>query len=100
MDERAIDAALRAERFLLFKHSNRCSISARAFREYEAFVAAHPETPAGWIDVVAHRPLSLRVAECTGVAHQSPQALWIRDGAVSWRASHTSITRDALEGLS
>ena len=30
--------ALRANRFLLFKHSFRCPISARAFDEYQAFV--------------------------------------------------------------
>ena len=91
----ALDVALRADVFLLFKHSSGCGISRRAFGEYEAFVGNH-EIPTGWIDVVAHRELSLAVAEQTGVAHQSPQALVLKKGEVAWHASHFDITRDAL----
>jgi len=97
MDRSGLDNALGADLFLLFKHSFRCPISGRAFEEYDEFVAAHPEVPTGWIDVVADRPLSLHAAERTGVTHQSPQALLIRDGSVVWDASHGSITEASLE---
>jgi bacillithiol system protein YtxJ len=30
------------------------------------------------------------------VEHQSPQALFVRDGKVVWHASHGGITRKAL----
>ena len=96
-DAAAIDRALAAREFLVFKHSASCGISAQAFEEYAAFAAAHPQVPTAWIDVIAHRPWSRHVAERTGVVHQSPQALLVRDGAVVWHASHGGITREALE---
>ena len=91
-----LEAALRAPRFLLFKHSLICPTSTRAFGEYEAFMRAHPDIPTGWIDVIGQRPWSQDVAARTGVTHQSPQALWLVDGAVAWHASHFDITRDRL----
>ena len=95
-DAGTLERALGAERFLLFKHSPVCPISARAFREYERFVAEEPDVPTGFVNVIAGRPLSLRAAEATGVAHESPQALLIRDGAAVWSASHGAITLDSL----
>ena len=59
-DEAALVAALASDRFLLFKHSFKCPISARAFKEYEEFLERHP-VASGWIDVVVQRPLSLKV---------------------------------------
>ena len=102
MDERQItdmsdlEEALRSAAFLLFKHSYRCSISARSFSEYTAFIESNSEVATGWIDVVGDRELALWVAAQTGVGHQSPQALWIKDGAVAWSASHFDITRKSL----
>lgn len=95
-DLASIDAALAAPEFLLFKHSTACSVSAKSFREYEAFRAAWPEVPTGWIDVVADRAWSQHVAAVTGVHHESPQALLIRKGRVVWHTSHGAITRAAL----
>ena len=95
-DRGQLDSALSASAFLLFKHSLVCPTSERAFREYEAFVAAHPDVATAWIDVIGQRPLSLHVAAETGVRHESPQALWIVDGAVVWHASHWDITADNL----
>ncbi len=95
-DRTRLEEALRAERFLLFKHSNRCPVSTRAQSEYEAFVQAHSDVPTGWIDVVDQHEWSLWVAAESGVEHQSPQALWIRDGRVAWSASHFKITQAAL----
>ena len=43
-DAEAVDVALEAPRFLLFKHSHRCGISRHAFSEYTAFAASHPLT--------------------------------------------------------
>lgn len=49
------------------------------------------------MDVTAHADLSKRVADRTGVPHESPQALWIRKGRVGWHASHFDVTVEALE---
>ena len=95
-DRSALEEALRSDAFLLFKHSHRCPISARSFREYTAFVESNSEIPTGWIDVVGDRELALWVAAQTGVEHKSPQALWTKDGAVAWSASHFDITQESL----
>lgn len=97
-DKAAVDAALRADRFLIFKHSHRCSVSHRAFAEYTAFAAAHSGVAHGWVDVVRQRELSNRIEQMTGVAHGSPQAIWIVAGRAGWHASHFDITRQALAG--
>ncbi len=91
-----LDAALAAPRFLLFKHSLICPVSTAAFREYTAFVAAFPDVPTAWIDVIGSRPLARRIAEATGVRHESPQALWLMAGRAKWNASHAAIKHASL----
>lgn len=95
-DADALEAAFRAPHFLLFKHSQICPVSARAFAEYRAFSSAHPDVPTAWVDVIASRELSLSVAERTGVRHESPQALVLATGAPLWDASHGAITEASL----
>ena len=41
--------------------------------------------------------LSRRVAEQTGIQHESPQAIVLRNGGVVWSASHFDITTEAVE---
>ena len=89
------ESALGSALFLLFKHSNRCGVSSRAFAEFEAFLAEH-DIESGWVDVVADRALSMQISQSTGVEHKSPQALLIRDGEVEWHASHFDITKESL----
>lgn len=90
-------AALAAPRFLVFKHSLVCPVSAAAYAEYAAFAADRPDVPTAWIDVIGSRALARRAAADTGVAHESPQALWIVGGKLAWHASHRGITRKSLE---
>ena len=92
-----LEALLSGEALLLFKHSPSCPISARAFFEYRGFCEAHPEVNTLWLHVIEQRPASLSVSEATGITHESPQALWIRDGAVTWHASHGAITQSSLK---
>ncbi len=96
-DESALDATFAAPFILLFKHSLVCPISARAFEEYRAFLSKHPDVATGWLDVIGSRPLSLGLAERTGVKHESPQALLLEGGVVRWHASHQAITVASLE---
>jgi bacillithiol system protein YtxJ len=42
------------------------------------------------------RPLSLAVAERTGVAHESPQVILLSGGRACWHASHRAVTAAAL----
>jgi bacillithiol system protein YtxJ len=77
---------------VLFKHSNTCPISARAYRQMEG-VRGH----VALVVVQKSRDVSREVAERTGVAHESPQAFVLRDGRAVWSASHFDITADAVE---
>lgn len=98
-DLASVDEALRAPRFLLFKHSPRCGASRWAFDEFRAFAAAHPEVPHGYVLVRKQRDLSSWITEATGVPHASPQAIWIVDGEPTWSATHHEITRARLDRL-
>ncbi|TAJ25413.1 MAG: bacillithiol system redox-active protein YtxJ [Planctomycetota bacterium] len=90
------EASFQAPLFLLFKHSPTCPISARAFREYEIFAAAHADVPTAWVHVIDERPLARDASARTGVEHQSPQALLLAHGKAVWNASHDAISRTSL----
>jgi bacillithiol system protein YtxJ len=83
----------------VFKHSLTCPISAYAWAEFQSFVNDRPEDSGLYslIEVQTARPVSNAVAERTGVVHQSPQALLLRDAKVVWHASHHTIRVRALE---
>ena len=95
--EAEVEQAFASPRYLLFKHSTRCPISAGAFEEFHHWSAAHPDAAAGWIDVIEERALSQAVAARTGVRHQSPQAILLENGRPTWNASHDAITVESLE---
>ncbi len=81
----------------LFKHSLTCPISATALREFEAFVG---DGAAGGscaiIEVQTARDVSTELARRTGVRHESPQAMLLRDGETVWHASHRRIRAESL----
>lgn len=82
---------------LLFKHSLTCPISARAYREFTAYLEnANPAVSYHLIVVQSARPVSDEVAYRLGVNHESPQALLVRDNKEVWNASHFEITASSL----
>ncbi len=85
---------------LVFKRSPICPISHRAQRCFENFVKTsvfEEQMRIVSVDVIGARPVSLRIAEDTGVRHQSPQAILLGPGPrVLWHASHDSITQVSL----
>lgn len=95
----ALVALSRERPVWLMKHSTSCGISKAARREFEHFVAGRPAAePARFalVEVQAARELCRRIAEQTGVRHESPQVLLLRDGAVTWHASHWKIDTASL----
>lgn len=85
----------------IFKHSLICPTSAAAWSQYQSFVAARPSDDGvtyTLIEIQHTRPASHAVAERTGIRHESPQALLLKDGKVVWHASHWKIRKEALEG--
>lgn len=75
---------------ILFKHSERCSVSRMAKRAFEMEYDA--TDPVYLIHVIDERPLSNSIAEITGVNHQSPQLLIIKSGQCVYHASHDHIS--------
>jgi bacillithiol system protein YtxJ len=82
----------------ILKHSLTCPISSQAWSEFQRFAADCP--PGGpvcaLIEIQYSRAVSNAVAERTGVRHESPQILLLRQGQVAWHASHYGISSEAL----
>jgi len=81
---------------VIFKHSTRCSISSMAKNRLE-----RSDVPEGldfyYLDLIAHRPLSNKIAEVFSVYHESPQVLLIRNGECVYDESHSGISMQELE---
>lgn len=77
---------------LLFKHSNACPVSAAAYQEMKRL-----KRDVAIVVVQRSRDVSREVEARTGVRHETPQALVLRDGKAVWTASHWNITADAVE---
>ncbi len=84
---------------LLFKHSTRCGISARAnarMTEYlESKGNAGPDVRV--VKVVEDRSVSDAVTDRLGVGHESPQVILLKDGQSAWNASHHNIRGDTID---
>ena len=81
---------------IIFKHSTRCPISSSAYRNVEAFLE-QSDSPIHLVYVVENRPMSNLIEEKTGVRHESPQVLVVRESKVLSHTSHHNITQDFLE---
>jgi bacillithiol system protein YtxJ len=78
---------------LLLKHSTRCGTSAAVFRDVHDFAARRDPASEtyGFLELPRDRELADEVAARTGVRHESPQVLVLRDGRAAWHASHWRI---------
>ncbi len=85
----------------IFKHSTRCSISSMAkMRLEDAWDFKPNEIDIYYLDLLAFRPISNKVAEVFEVHHQSPQLLLIRNGECTYEATHLDISVSELhEGV-
>jgi bacillithiol system protein YtxJ len=90
-----VAAVLAAPLAVLYKHSPICPTSGIAYEEMLAFRRLS-RVPVYLVDVVRHRPLSRVLAERTGVTHESPQAIILRDGVPAWYRSHFDIEAAAM----
>lgn len=91
-----VNAACRASRAVIYKHSPYCGASRRTEQEVRRFMEASPDVPVYVVDVVRERELSLEIAARLGVRHESPQVILVVSGAAAWDASHGAITAAAL----
>lgn len=77
---------------LVFLHDPWCPISAMASRQ-----VAQVDSDILRVDVSRQHDLSREIERRTGVRHESPQMLLIRDGEAAWHASHSRIDRPSIE---
>ena len=76
---------------ILFKQDFSCHISANAYRELAAVPGEVP-----LIDVGRLQGLADEVASRTGIEHESPQVIVLRDGRPVYAASHWDITGEKV----
>src|SRR5687767_1819757 len=76
---------------ILFKHSSTCPISSEAYRRMSQVT-----NEVTLVVVQRARDVSSEIASRTGIRHESPQAIVLRNGEAVWSASHYDITSDAV----
>jgi bacillithiol system protein YtxJ len=94
-EEDAIDDLLlrsKSQPVVIFKHSNTCPISSGAYQEMQDVSA-----PVSLVVVQEARELSRKIENRTGIRHESPQVIVLRNGQAVWSASHWKITANSVE---
>lgn len=76
---------------LILKHSNACPISGAAYDRISEL-----GKDVYLVVVQEQRPLSNEIEAKTGVQHESPQILVMKDGKVTYSASHRAITAESV----
>lgn len=94
-----LNSLFQQEAVLLFKHSTACPMSWAAHAQVMRFRARHRSFPVYLVPVNKERATSRAIAERTGVRHESPQIILLRNGAVAESASHGAITESRLAGM-
>lgn len=79
---------------IIFKHSTTCPISANVFEE-----VSEVDSTIFLITVQKARNISNAIAEKTGIKHESPQAIILKDGKSVYSQSHYDITADSLSSF-
>ncbi len=77
---------------VLLKHSTTCGISAGVYREVSTVAA-----DVNLVVIQTHRAISNAIADRTGLRHESPQAIILRDGKPVYSASHYDIEAEHIE---
>lgn len=94
-DESALEELFKrsdSQPVLLFKHSTTCPISAAAYQQMSRYGGE-----VSLVVVQTARDISKRIEALTGLRHESPQAIILREGKAVWSASHWNITADAVQ---
>ena len=97
MSETDLDNAVKEsfeKKVVIFKHSTRCFISKTVLRNFEKEVAQKGSANISFyfLDLLAHRSISNKIASEFGIEHQSPQMIVLENGTAVKNASHQSIS--------
>ena len=80
---------------VIFKHSTRCSTSSMILNRLERSESSDA-VDFYFLDLIQYRSISAKVAEMFHVAHESPQALVIKNGTCTFDESHFAIKMDEI----
>ncbi len=94
-----LKSLLREDLVLVFKHSTACPVSWAAQAQVNRFRLSNPDVPVRMLLVIQDRSVSQQLAALTGIRHESPQIIFIRNGAVAANISHGEITEARLTAL-
>jgi bacillithiol system protein YtxJ len=85
---------------VIFKHSTRCPVSSMALRLFEHEWSYGPDqVEPFFLDLIAFRPISNRIAQELAVDHESPQLIVVKNGRAIYDRSHNAISAGALSEL-
>ena len=97
-DEAQLDTIVeesKSQTVVIFKHSTRCHISSMAKARLD-----REEQPGDikfyYLDLIAYRPISNKVAEMFSVHHESPQVILIKNGECTYEESHNGINMEEI----
>lgn len=93
-DREALDTLIndsKSHPVVVFKHSTSCPLSAVAYREMEKF-----EGEVSLVVVQTAREVSRDLATITGIRHESPQVIVLKNGEAVWNASHYQVKAKAV----
>lgn len=81
----------------IFKHSTSCFISKTVLKNFEKEIESlDQKVELYYLDLLAHRAISNKIAEDLGVTHQSPQLIVIENGKAVNNASHQDISIEQI----
>lgn len=77
---------------IIFKHSVTCGISAFAKEKLtNGYDLLEGKADFYYLDLLSYRPVSNLIAQVTGVTHQSPQIIVLKDKTAVYQVSHHAI---------
>lgn len=81
-------------RVAIFKHSTSCFISKTVLKNFEKEIENSEDLKSSFyfLDLLAFRPISNKIAEDFGIRHESPQLIVIENGNAISNASHQDIS--------
>ncbi|MBO9691201.1 bacillithiol system redox-active protein YtxJ [Chryseobacterium sp.] len=77
----------------IFKHSTSCFISRTVLKNFEKEIESSDQPiHVYYLDLLAHRPISNKIAADLEIRHESPQLIVIENGKPVSNASHQDIS--------
>ena len=98
VDKEILEATFSVPMAIIFKNSTRCPISFAARKRFEEFAGScNEEIELYMVNVIEYRELSNEITERTGIIHESPQVILLKNGQPQWSKTHWNINIESLK---